>query len=358
MKGLIAAGGHATRLRPITHTVNKHLIPLANKPLIEYAIEKMVEAGIMDIAVNINPGDKDMPKLLGDGRRWGVRVTCLEQQGGPKGLAHIVMNAKEWIGDEPFVFYLGDNIVLGSLRPLVERFEREGLDCLLSLARVSDPRQFGVPEIQDGRIVRVDEKPSNPASPFAVTGIYIYTPSIFEAAEKLQPSARGEYEISDAHTALIHAGKQVGFEEVTGWWKDTGKPEDLLEGNALLLAQMKNPEVSPDAVVEAGARIEGPVSIGRGSRVSAGCVMTGPVAIGEDCVLTDAVIGPNVAIDSGVSLTDVEIENSIIMQQSTIHGPCRITDSIIARHARIHVHHDATRTSSRFLLGDHGVVEL
>src|SRR3989344_1053386 len=358
MKGLIAAGGHATRLRPITHTVNKHLIPLANKPLIEYAIEKMVEAGITDIAVNINPGDKDMEKTLGDGSRWGVHVTYLEQQGGPRGVAHTILNAKEWIGDTSFVFYLGDNIMLGPLMPLIERFKKEQLDCLLSLARVDDPRRFCVPEIHNGRIVRVLEKPSDPPSPYAVTGIYIYNPCVFDAAAGLQPSARCEYEISEAHTVLIEMGKNVGYEEITGWWKDTGKPEDLLEGNALLLAQMKDPQISSEAAIDQGTRIEGHVSIGRGARVSAGCVIMGPVAIGDDCTLTNALIGPNVAIDSGVSLTDVEIENSIIMQQSTIHGPCRITDSIIARHARIHVHHDATRTSSRFLLGDHGVVEL
>jgi glucose-1-phosphate thymidylyltransferase len=357
MKGLIAAGGHATRLRPITHTVNKHLIPLANKPLIEYAIEKMVEVGITDIAVNINPGDREMPKLLGDGTRWGARITCLEQQGGPKGLAHTVMNAKDWIGHESFVYYLGDNIVLGSLQPLVDRFHRENLDCLLSLARVSDPRQFGVPEIVDGRIVRVVEKPSDPPSSFAVTGIYVYSPHIFEAAEHLQPSARGEYEISDAHTALIEAGRRVGYEEVTGWWKDTGRPEDMLEGNALLLAQMKNPQVSADAVVEQGARVEGPVSIGAGSRISAGCVIWGPVAIGEQCVLTDATVGPNVSIDNGGTLTNATVENTIIMERSSVQGPCRIAHSIIARHARITVDPSAPSPSMRCLLGDHGVIE-
>jgi glucose-1-phosphate thymidylyltransferase len=358
MKGLIAAGGRATRLRPITHTVNKHLIPLANKPLIEYAIEKMADAGITDIAININPGDTEMPAALGDGSRWGVKLTFIEQTGGPKGVGHIVLNAKEWVGNEPFVFYLGDNIVLGAIKPLVERFNNEKLDCLLALSRVQDPNLFGVPEIKDGRIIRVLEKPENPPSPYAVTGIYIYQPCVFDAGAIISPSARGEYEISDIHTKLIEQGKNVGYEEVTGWWKDTGKPEDMLEGNALLLAQMPNPTVSPDVVIEPGAQIDGTVSIGRGTRVSAGCIITGPVSIGEDCVLTDAVIGPDVALGPRARISGAGMKRSLVMDDATITGPCQIADSIIARFARISAKDGSNREASRFLLGDHGVVEL
>ncbi|MBD3251603.1 NTP transferase domain-containing protein, partial [Candidatus Uhrbacteria bacterium] len=193
MKALITAGGRATRLRPITFTINKHLIPLVNKPMLEYALEKIQECGITEVAININPGETELQKILGDGSRWGMDITYLEQQGGPKGLAHIISNAAEWLGDEPFLFYLGDNIILGSIKSLVEKFQREELDCLLALSRVPDPQRFGVPELRNGRITRVLEKPSDPPSDFAVTGIYIYKSSILRACSDIQPSARGEY---------------------------------------------------------------------------------------------------------------------------------------------------------------------
>lgn len=357
MKGLIAAGGRATRLRPITHAINKHLLPLAGKPLIEYAIEKMAEAGITEIAININPGETEIPKALGDGSRFGVALTYLEQTGGPQGVGHIVRNARSWVGDDSFVFYLGDNIVLGSLVPLVERFKREALDCLLALARVEHPNQFGVPEMQDGRIVRVLEKPANPPSPYAVTGIYVYGSAVFAAADTIVPSARGEYEISDIHTHLIEQGKNVGHEEVTGWWMDTGRPEDLLKGNALLLAQMPNPMISPEAIVEPGAQIEGIVSIGRGSRISAGSIIRGPVYIGDDCQVTDAIVGPHVAIGSRVRLERVSLSSSLIMDDAVLALGAEVHDSIIGRFSRVMSHGNALKTS-RFLLGDHGVVEL
>ncbi|MCI0479486.1 NTP transferase domain-containing protein, partial [Candidatus Uhrbacteria bacterium] len=218
MKALIAAGGRAKRLRPITQTVNKHLIPLAGKPLLENAVTKLRDAGIADIAINVNPDETEVQRVMGDGSRWGVRLTYLVQAGGPMGIAHAVANARPWIGDAPFVYYLGDNIVLGSIAHLARRFEEEKLDCLLALARVKDARAFGCPVIEDGRIVRVVEKPKDPPSPFAVTGIYFYTSSVFDAIATLSPSARGEYEISDAHTWLIENGKKVGHEEITGWW--------------------------------------------------------------------------------------------------------------------------------------------
>src|SRR5512133_696032 len=167
MKALIAAGGHATRLRPITYSINKHLIPLANKPMLEYAIEKIAECGVTEIAININPGDTEIPSVIGDGSRWGVRITYLEQISGPKGIAHSVAIASSWIGDNSFIFYLGDNIILNSITSLVDRFEREHLDCLLGLSRVKDPQRFGVPEMKDGKIVRILEKPQNPPSDFA-----------------------------------------------------------------------------------------------------------------------------------------------------------------------------------------------
>lgn len=354
MKGLIAAGGRATRLRPITHTINKHLIPLAGRPMIEYAILKMAEAGIREIALNINPGDQEMQAALGDGKRFGVSLTYLEQEGGPRGVGHIVMNAESWIGDEPFIFYLGDNIVLGSLTALINRFERDQLDCLLALSRVEQPNRFGVPEFRDGKIIRVVEKPESPPSPYAVTGIYAYRPSVFEAARSIAPSARGEYEISDIHTALITQGKNVGFEEVTGWWKDTGKPGDLLEANALLLAQVGQSDIHPEAVIEPGARLEGVVVIGAAARISAGSVVRGPVWIGPGCVLDQADVGPDVSLGEGVRLSRTRVSRSLMLDHSTVEGGA-LADSLIGFATRIRLP-DVPHTH-RVLLGDHGVIE-
>ncbi len=358
MKGLIAAGGKGTRLRPITYSLNKHLFPLAGKPLLQHAIEKMAAAGITDIAINVNPGETEIQKVLGDGSRFGVRLAYLEQEGGPRGVGHIVMNAKDWIQNEPFVFYLGDNVTLGPLTALVEKFEREQLDCLLALSRMPNLSQFGVPEIKDGRIVRVIEKPKDPPSPFAVTGIYLYRPTVFDAANRISPSARGEYEISDIHSEMITQGRNVGFEEVTGWWRDTGTPEDLLETNALLLAQMGQSAISPEAVIESGATIEGLVTIGAGSRVNQDSVIRGPAWIGDNCTITKTNIGPGTSIGSHVALDHVSLERSLVMDDVDIHGAGSIKDSIIGRSSRISfAKNGESHHVARFLLGDHGVVE-
>lgn len=338
IKGLIAAGGRGTRLRPLTHAINKHLLPLANKPLITYAIEKMAAVGIREIAINTNPGDTDMATALGDGSRWGVQLTFLEQQGGPQGVGHIVKNAEAWIGDAPFVFYLGDNVMLGSLEPLVNRFQHEKLDCLLALARVPNLSQFGVPELKDGRIVRVLEKPAEPPSPFAVTGIYLYTSAVFQAARTITPSARGEYEISDIHTELIRAGKHVGYEEITGLWMDTGRPEDLLRANRLLLEQQGSV-----------------VAVHPTASVSADTVLHGPLSIGANAVVTASILGPGTAIGSGARIHNAHITESLILENASVEG-AKISSSIIGRAAHIRARNPIAEPA-RLLLSDQGVVE-
>lgn len=235
MKALITSGGRGTRLRPITHTSNKHLIPIANKPMIHYAIEAVVEAGVRDIGIVINPETgREIQQALGDGSRWGATFTYILQE-APLGLAHVIKVSQGFLKEEPFIFYLGDNVVAGGIRRFVEAFESHKPNCRLLLARVKDPERFGVPEIHDGRIVRVEEKPQQPKSPYAVTGIYLYDAHILEAVGRIAPSARGELEISDAHQYLIDQGYEVAYREITGWWKDTGQPEDLLEANRLIL---------------------------------------------------------------------------------------------------------------------------
>lgn len=359
MKALITAGGRATRLRPITTTINKHLIPLANKPMLFNAIEKITEAGITEIGINVNPGETEIQAVLGDGSRWGARITYIEQTGGPLGLSHIVKVAQPFLGDEPFLFYLGDNIILGSIRGFVRQFQEEKLDALLALSKVKDPQRFGVPVLEDGRIVRVDEKPKEPKSDFAVTGIYLYGPAIFEAVNAIEPSPRGEYEISDAHTWLIEHGKSVGYQEITGWWKDTGKPADLLEGNQLLLAEMRPEDATQEGFVDAGATIHGKVQIGKGTTIGPGTLIRGPVAIGENCVITGSYIGPSTSIGNNVTIADTEIEHSVVFDGVRIVGiRRRLVDCLIGRNAEIVSAESTLPRGHQLLVGDNSLVQV
>lgn len=358
MKALIAAGGHATRMRPITYTINKHLIPLANKPLVWHAIEKVAEAGIKEIFININPGETEMQKCVGDGSRWNVSIRYIEQIGGPQGLAHIVKNAQPYLGSEPFLFYLGDNIALGSIRELVNEFVIRNLDCLLTLSRVQNPSQFGVPEFRDGRIVRVIEKPACPPSGFAVTGIYLYSPRIFEAVADISPSARGEYEISDAHTWLINHGARLGHREITGWWKDTGRPGDLLEGNALLLDELKLNEAVNEAQTDPTAVVQNKVKIGRHTIIGPKCLIRGPAVIGENCRLENSYVGPYTSIGSGTEIINTEIEHSIVFENAKITCGKRIVDALIGKNALVLPADRTLPRGNKLIVGDNSLVEI
>lgn len=358
MKALITAGGRATRMRPITYTLNKHLIPLANKPMIWNALEKIAECGIREVVINVNPGEMELQKSVGDGSRWGLRVAYLEQEGGPKGVAHIIKNAQPLLGDEPFLFYLGDNIILGSIRNFVKEFEDRNLDCMLALSRVKDPQRFGVPVIKDGKIVKVVEKPEHPESDFAVAGIYIYSPMIFKAANAIAPSARGEYEISDAHTWLIEHGGNTGYKEITGWWKDTGKPEDLLEGNALLLNELRHEDVAHDGSIDPSAVIQGKVGIGKGTVVGPGCLIRGPVVIGNDCKIENSFIGPYTSIGNGVEIRNTELEHSIVFDEASLDCGKRIVDALIGTKARVTSSSATLPRGNKLIVGDNAVVEL
>jgi glucose-1-phosphate thymidylyltransferase len=356
MKALITAGGRATRLRPITYTTNKHLIPIANKPMIFYALEKIAETGVKEVGINVNPGEKEIQQTCGDGGRWGVRIKYIEQVGGPKGLAHIILNAKDFLGNEPFIFYLGDNIILGSIKRFVEKFLNERLNVLLAFARVPDPERFGVPVIQDGKILRIEEKPSQPKSNFAQTGIYIYDPHIFEAVENIAPSARGEYEISDANTYLIERGFNIGFEEITGWWKDTGKPEDLLEGNQLILHDLS--DIKNEANVAPGVIIQGKVKIEKGTYIGGRSLIRGPAVIGKNCIIQDSYIGPYTSIGDNAKIANTEIEHSIIFDNSAIKCGRRIVDSLVGHNAVIASSEDSLPLGHKLIIGDNSVVEL
>lgn len=360
MKALIAAGGRATRLRPITWTTNKHLIPLANKPMLAHVIEKVVEAGITDIYVNVNPGEvESMRATLGDGSAYGATLTYLEQQGGAKGVAHVVANAEEHLKGERFLFYLGDNIILGSIKKFVDRFEAEKLDCMLAFSRVKDPQRFGVPEFDAaGKLVRVIEKPANPPSPFAVTGIYLYDERFFDAFRTISPSPRGEYEISDVNSWYVANGK-VGHEEITGWWKDTGTPEALLEGNALIMDDLPRHHFGIEAEVPDHARIQGQVKIGKGTVIGENVLIRGPVSIGAQCLLEDCYIGPYTAIGDNCVVRHAELEHSVLFPGAKVETGRRIVDSLLGFNAQVS---DAREThpksGHRMIVGDNSLVEL
>ncbi len=355
MKALITAGGHGTRLRPLTYTTNKHLIPIANKPMIYYALEKIAAAGIKKVGITTNPGDKVLPEKVGNGSKWGIDITYIEQSGGPLGLAHVVKIAEKFIGKDSFLFYLGDNIILNEIRPFVDKFKKEKLNCLLALSKVKDPQRFGVPEIAGGRIISVEEKPLKPKSQFAVTGIYVYDHNIFKAVNSIKPSARGELEISDAHQYLLDNDLSVGYSEITGWWKDTGKPNDLLEGNQLVLS---NIATRIDGEIDKGAVIEGSVEIGKGTKVLGKSLIRGPVLIGHCCTIKDAYIGPFTSIGHHTEIYGAEIENSIIFDDVDIHCDKRISDSLIGTNALITPVHETLPSGHKLLIGDNSQVEL
>lgn len=357
MKALIAAGGHGTRLRPLTHTLNKHLIPIANKPMIFYALEKIAETGIKEVGIILNPGDTVFPKIVGDGKKWGFKITYIEQTGGPLGLAHVVKVAEPFIKKDDFVFYLGDNIVLSSIKNFVKKFKDEKLNCLLALSSVKDPERFGVPEIKDGQILKVEEKPKNPRSNFAVTGIYLYDHHIFEVIRDLKPSARGELEISDAHTALIEKGFKVGFSEITGWWKDTGKPFDLLEGNQLVLSKCEA-RISPTAKIDKSAVLQGNVIVGDNTEILGKTLIRGPVIIGNSTVVRNAYIGPYTSIGDRVQIYGAEIEHTIVFDDVDIRTDKQITDSLIGKNSLITPVRETLPGGHKLIIGDNSQVEL
>jgi len=358
MKALIAAGGHGTRLRPITYTINKHLFPIANKPMIFWVIEKIARAGIKEIAININEGDKELPAVVGNGKKFGVKIKYLEQKGGALGVAHVLKSASKWVGNDELIYFLGDNIVSGDINSLIGKFHREKLDCLLALSKVRDPERFGVPVLKNNRIVKVEEKPAKPQSNFAVTGIYIYKPVILEAVAKIKPSPRGEYEISEAHTYLIKKGCKVGYAEITGWWKDTGKPEDLLEGNSLILSSMAGMDV-PFQKLESDWHLEGAVKIGKGTKLKGKVVIRGPVIIGENCLIEDACVDPYTALGDGVTVKGTEIAHSIICEGTQIlECGVRIVDSLMGRNSVIKAEDFTLPQGHKLVIGDNAQVEL
>ena len=351
MKGLILSGGKGTRLRPLTYTSAKQLVPVANKPVLFYGIEALVEAGIRSIGIVVGDTADEIRAAVGDGSPWGIDVTYIEQD-APRGLAHAVLISQDFIKDDPFVVYLGDNLLNKSIRPFVQQFVKERPAAQILLAHVPDPQMFGVAELDGNRVIRLIEKPAKPKSDLALVGVYMFGSEIFDSVQQIKPSFRNELEITDAIQHLIDKGLMVTPHIVDGWWKDTGKLEDILEANRLILEMM---ESRIDGEIDSDSRIEGNVIIEKGAQIKQSTVR-GPAIIGARTQIINGYVGPFTSIMNDVEITDSEIEHSIVMEHSIISElGNRITDSLIGRNVRIY-RQPVKPSAYRFMLGDNSEV--
>ena len=355
MKGLILSGGKGTRLRPLTFTQAKQLVPVANKPVLFYGVEALLGAGIREIGIIVGDTKNEIQEAVGEGKRWGddVRITYIEQP-EPLGLAHAVLVAEDFLGEEPFVMYLGDNILKSGIVSLVEEFRQQKPNALILLTPVPDPTIFGVAELEDGRVVRLVEKPQHPKSNLALVGVYMFDHHVFEAAKAIQPSWRNELEITDAIQYLVDHGRRVQPHLVSGWWKDTGKIEDILEANRLILEGISG-QVKGE--VDAGSRISGEVIIEKGASVRSSTIR-GPAIIGAGSEISDSYIGPFTSIQKNCRVIKTEIEHSIVLEGSEIVDiGARIDESLIGREVRIYKC-PPKPLAYRFMVGDKSEIGL
>ncbi len=353
LKGLILSGGKGTRLRPITHTSAKQLVPVANKPVLFYGIEAMAQAGITDVGIIIAPETgEEIKAAAGDGSRFGVRLTYILQD-EPLGLAHAVLTAERFLSDSPFVMYLGDNLLQGGIEDLVGAFRANTPDALILLTPVPDPENYGVAELANGSVVRLTEKPGEPQTDLALVGVYMFTPAVHAAARAIEPSGRGELEITDAIQHLVDQGLRVEPHVVQGWWKDTGRLEDMLAANRLVLdtivgrieGELISSQVDGLVVVEPGARLER-------------STVRGPAIIGAGARLTDCYVGPYTAIGEDCSISNAEVEHSILLAGSSVRDLAgRMESSLLGRNVRIGRDQRQPR-AYRFLVGDNSEVAI
>ena len=348
MKGIILHGGHGTRLRPLTHTGPKQLLPIANKPMSQYCVETLVEAGIVEIAFIVGGIGSDKVKdYYGDGAKFGAKFTYIEQD-FPKGIAHAVSLCKDFVDDQKFVVFLGDNIIQREIGEYVSDFEKSNAAASLLLCEVSNPSQFGIAEIKNNKIVKITEKPKNPPTNLAVTGIYFLTPYIFEIIKKLKPSWRNELEIADALQMLVEEKKEIIYGMITDFWKDTGTPSDIIEANRIILENMTE---SFQGKKEENVILEGKIIVGEGTLIKKGVKVVGPTIIGKNCVIENGtIIGENTSIGDNSHLNYCTISNSIIMSNCIIEGKLDIKNSIIASNSKIIK--EQNENSKKFLLGE------
>jgi glucose-1-phosphate thymidylyltransferase len=356
MKALILSGGKGTRLRPLTYTGAKQLVPVANKPILWYGIESIVSAGITDIGIIISPETgEEVQKLTGDGDRFGAKITYILQD-EPAGLAHAVKIAQPFLADSPFVMYLGDNLIQNDLTPFLNHFQNKQLDALILLRPVENPSAFGVATVDEtGRVLELVEKPAIPPSNLALVGIYYFSAAVHQAIARIKPSERGELEITDAISNLLDYKNPVEAQILEGWWLDTGKKDDLLSANQIVLDTQLQTAIFGE--LDADSQVVGRVKIGQGTQLI-NCSVRGPVIIGDNCHLENCFIGPYSSIADGVILKDVELEHSVILQETRIEGiQQRIVDSLIGRRAQLGSGRPRPK-ALRFMVGDDCQIEL
>jgi len=353
LKALILSGGKGTRLRPITHTGAKQLVPVANKPILFYGVEAIRDAGITDVGIIVGDTEPDIRAALGDGSAFGVKTTYIRQE-APLGLAHAVKIARDFMKDDSFVMYLGDNLILDVITPLVREFERDRPNSQILLAHVTNPQEFGVAELDGQRVKRLTEKPKEPKSDLALVGVYMFDSTIWDAVNGIRPSHRNELEITDAIQYLIDHGKNVNCHIISGWWKDTGKLEDMLEANRMVLSRAKR---RIQGKLDAKTRTEGEVLVGAGSVVE-NSILRGPLVIGERCVIQNTYVGPFTSIYDDVTIRNSEIEHSIVLERCVIQDiPVRIEGSLIGKEVRIQ-RSQLKPTAYRFMVGDSSLVDV
>jgi len=346
MKGIILHGGHGTRLRPLTHTGPKQLLPIANKPMSQFCLEAITETGITDIAIIVGGlGSNKVREYYGNGKKFGVNITYIEQD-EPRGIAHAIRLCKEFVNNEKFLVFLGDNIIQKSIINFVENFKNSDYDATVLLCKVDNPSRFGIADIENDKIIKITEKPKNPTSNLAVTGIYLLTPMIFEIIDDLKPSWRNELEITDALDNLLKQNNNISFEKITDYWKDTGTPEDIIHANGEIIKKIlehnenkiKSYIVGENTIIESNVKINGLVMIGANCHISAG-----------------SSIGPNVSVGDNTTISVSSIENSIIMENCKINSTANIKNSIIANNSEIK---DEMGNKKIFLLGEGSKVSL
>jgi glucose-1-phosphate thymidylyltransferase len=353
LKGLILSGGKGTRLRPLTHTRAKQLMPIANKPILFYGIEALAAAGIKEIGIIVGETRDEVCAAVGDGSRWNVNVTYIEQP-EPLGLAHAVFTAKQFLQDSRFVMYLGDNLLKNGIVSLIDEFRKSEPNAQILLAAVPNPESFGVAELDGNRIIRLEEKPDKPRSNYALVGVYMFDPHIFEAEAVLKPSWRGELEITDAIQFLVDQGYRVEPHIVDGWWKDTGKLDDMLEANRLILETLPR---NVECEIDASSRVDGRVQIGKGAQIVHSTIR-GPVVIGENTVIEHSFIGPFTSIQDHCEIRQSEIQHSIMLRGSQIVGlKRRVEDSLIGVNVQI-TRSERPPEAYRFLVGDNSKIEI
>ncbi len=351
MRALILSGGEGSRLRPITHTNAKQLIPIANTPILFSALEAIRDAGITEVGIVVGGTAAEIRAAVGDGSRWGLSVAYIPQE-APLGLAHAVLTAKDFVAGEPFVMYLGDNVLLEGIARFVEGFERHGPNAQIFVARVPEPERFGVVELDGDRVVRLVEKPKGFVSDLALVGVYLFDDSILEACATLRPSWRGEYEITEAIQWLVDNGRTVRAEMLTGWWKDTGRPEDLLEANRMVLSTLQR---RVDGDVDDASTLEGVVVIEPGAKIVRSTIH-GPVIVGVGSLVEESELGPNVSLSSDCTVTASGIEDSIVMEGCKVTGVRGLSGSVLGR--GVEARNSGRKGMHKLVVGDQSQVEV